>query len=208
LGVIGYLRVSTIEQDNEKFKSEILHYANAHKMGTVQWVEEKISGTKDWKKRALGQLLIQSHSGDCIIVSELSRLARSIKAIYDIIEFCQSKHIDLHVLKQQLIIQQELNITTKVMINTFAMVAELERDFISLRTKEALQNRKRQGYSLGRPKGSSSSKLDAFSDEILSMVSQGVTKKKIAAKYNITYQALYNWMKVQDQSGPRISTAE
>ena len=86
--------------------------------------------------------------------------------------------------------------TTKVMLSTFSMIAELERDFISIRTKEALSAKKKQGVQLGRPKGKGKSRLDQYRDEILELVRIGVPKNKIASRYSISYVALNNWLNV------------
>lgn len=144
--VYGYLRVSTIEQNNEKFKTEILHYTNERKLGSVKWIDEKISGAKDWKNRELGRLVERLKKSDVIIVPELSRLARSISQIYEIIEAVRVKGGILHILKQNMIIDgtTELSLNTKVMLNAFSLMSELERDFIRLRTKEALMEKKNE----------------------------------------------------------------
>ena len=135
-------------------------------------------------------------TGNILLVPELSRLARSISQIYEIIEYSQDKGLSIHVLKQNMkILPDHLDMTTKVMLSTFAMIAELERDFISIRTKEALSAKKKQGVQLGRPKGKGKSRLDPFKDEILELVRIGVPKNKIAARYSISYVALNNWLK-------------
>lgn len=182
----GYSRVSTIDQDEKKFEYEILEYANKNSLGKVTFVTEKISGSKDWKGRKLGQLLDECSSGDVIIVPELSRIARSIIQIYEIIEFCRKREIGLHVLKQNMVINGKLDINTKIMLNTFAMVAELERDFVSIRTKEALAEKQRSGVQLGRPKGVGKSKLDDHIEDIIRLLSSGSTQRYLASKYNTT----------------------
>ncbi len=191
----AYLRVSTTDQDNKKFRNDILSYANDKELGTVTFIEEKISGTKDWKKRELGKLIEKAEVNDTIIVPELSRLARSVPQIYEIISACQQKEVWLHIIKQNMIINGKNDMTTKIMISTFSLIAELEKDFISIRTKEALAAKMKAGLKLGRPVGSKSSKLDAHKDEILGLLEMGVTKKKIAEKYDITPQGLYRWMR-------------
>ena len=197
----GYLRVSTIDQDNEKFKNNIYRYANEKELGTVVFVEEKVSGTKDWKKRALGTLIENAKVNDVIIVPELSRLARSIPQIYEIISICREKSIWLHIIKQNIILNGKDDITTKIMVSTFSLVAELERDFISLRTKEALAVKKAQGVILGRPKGKGKSKLDKYADQIKEYRELGLSYNKIATNLvkmtdleNVNSQSVANWV--------------
>jgi len=193
MAVFGYLRVSTEGQENEKFKDAILRYTNEKKLGNVSFVEEKVSGKVDWRKRSLGELIATCGVGDIIIVPELSRLGRSISMIYQIIENCQSKGIEIHSLKQNLVIRDKNDMPTKIMINTFAMVAEIERDFVSIRTKEALAVKKRMGVKLGRPRGTGKSKLDAFAPEIKALRANGSTYTFIAARYGVSPVSVSRW---------------
>jgi DNA invertase Pin-like site-specific DNA recombinase len=200
MAVYGYLRVSTVDQDNDKFKNDILSYANDKKLGHVLFVEEKVSGIKNWKERALGKLINQAIENDIIIVPELSRLARSIPQIYEIIATCQEGNIWLHIIKQNIIINGSNDITTKIMVSTFSLIAELERDFISLRTKEALAQKKKDGVKLGRPKGIGKSKLDAYADKIKGSRELGLSYAKIAnnlekktALKKVNPQSVANW---------------
>lgn len=199
MATYGYLRVSTSQQDNEKFKDDILRYANTHKLGNVEWVEEKVSGKVDWKKRCLGELVEGMKEGDVLIVPELSRLGRSIAMIYEIVETCQNKGIEIHALKQNLVIKDKNDMTTKIMLNTFSLAAELERDFIAIRTKEALAVKKAQGMKLGRPQGVGKSKLDAYADEIHAFKNNGATLTFIAKKYNTTPITVSRWLENHPQ---------
>lgn len=199
MATYGYLRVSTSQQDNEKFKDDILRYANTHKLGNVEWVEEKVSGKVDWKKRCLGELVEGMKEGDVLIVPELSRLGRSISMIYEIVETCQKKGVEIHALKQKLIIRDKNDMTTKIMLHTFSLAAELERDFIAIRTKEALAVRKAQGLKLGRPQGVGKSKLDAYADEIHAFKNNGATLTFIAKKYNTTPITVSRWLENHPQ---------
>ena len=189
----GYLRVSTEGQENEKFKDAILRYANDKQLGNVSFVEEKVSGKVDWKKRSLGELVAACGVGDIIIVPELSRLGRSIPMIYEIIESCQSKGVEIHALKQNLVIKTDNDMPTKIMINTFALAAEIERDFVSIRTKEALAAKKAKGIKLGRPCGTGKSKLDAFAPEIKALRANGSTFTFIAARYGVAPISVARW---------------
>lgn len=197
----GYLRVSTLEQDNEKFKNQILSYSNKKKLGNVEFIEEKVSGTKDWHTRELGKLIGRAAANDVIIVPELSRLARSISQIYEIIAVCQEKEVWLHIIKQNMIINGKNDMTTKIMISTFSLIAELERDFISIRTQEALAKKKADGVKLGRPRGIGKSKLDKYGNQIMEWRKLGLSYAKIAHNLlemtgleNVNPQSVKNWL--------------
>ncbi len=193
----GYLRVSTVEQDNNKFQGEILLYSNKNHLGHVSFIEEKVTGVKDWKQRELGTLInTRCKSGDNIIVSELSRISRSITQIYEIITVCQEKEVTLHFIKQNLVIRKDNDMTTKVMLSTFSLISEMEREFISLRTKESLYEKKKNGVKLGRPKGTTGkSKLDKYCEEIKSFRKNGSTIVWIGKHYNCSTVTVSNWMK-------------
>ena len=151
LRTVAYLRVSTIDQDLEKNKADILHLANDKGLGQVEWVEEHVSGRVSWRKRRLAALLDRLQSGDTVIVSELSRLGRSMMECMEILPIASQKGVYLYAVKGNW--QLDGTIQSKIMAMAFAMAAEIERDLISQRTKEALAARKRAGKKLGRPKG-------------------------------------------------------
>ena len=197
MSTYSYLRVSTINkgQSNEKFKDDILRYTNSHKLGNVEFVEEMVSGKIDWRKRKLGELIDSMKSGDVLIVPELSRLGRSISMIYNIVETCQAKGVELHCLKQNMVIKgNSSDISTKVLLSTMALCSELERDFVSIRTRESLAALKAQGRKLGRPSGVGKSKLDVYADEIHAFRNNGATLTWIAKKYNTSPITVSRWL--------------
>lgn len=191
--VIGYLRVSTTEQDLEKNKAEILHFSNDRGLVPVEWVEEKVSGTKDWRKRKLGEVLHTLKAGDTIIVPELSRLGRSTLQILEVMKEAKEREIAVHALKGGWTLNGSME--SKIVLQVLAMVSEIERDLISARTKEALRARKDAGFKLGRPKGPGKSKLDPHKDDIIEDLQRGVTKTRIAKRYGATEATLHNWLK-------------
>jgi len=190
---IGYLRVSTCDQDLEKNKADILVFANDRDFGRVEWVEETISGTVGWKKRKIHQAISELGQGDRIVTPELSRLGRSTLEVLEILNTAKEMGIDLFSVKEGL----ELNgtIQSKVLSTMLALFAELERDFISKRTKEALAARKAVGVRLGRPPGPGTSRLDPKREEIIALLSNGSTKSFVARRYNVTAATLYNWIR-------------
>jgi len=192
--IVGYLRVSTEDQDTEKNKADILSFANDKGIGQVKWVAEKISGKIDWKKRKIAEVINQLGEKDIIIVPELSRLGRSTLDVLQIIKEAKDKGIDIYSVKEGFDLSGN-GIQAKVMTTILSLVAELERDFISMRTKEGLKAAKAKGVKLGRPKGPGKSKLDPFRIEIEAMLANGSTKVFIADRYKVALPTLYNWMK-------------
>lgn len=189
----GFIRVSTLDQDTEKNKLDILQFANAHKLGNVEFVEEKVSGTKDYKKRKLGALLDSMHKGDTLIVPELSRIARSTIQILEVIQLTQDKGITLYSLKENFC-NMDNSICATVTKTIFALVAQIERELISLRTREALHARKQAGIKLGRPAGKGKSRLDEHTADILRLVALRVPKTIIAKQYGCSVGNLYNFL--------------
>ena len=189
----GFIRVSTLDQDTEKNKLDILQFANSHRLGNVEFIEEKVSGTKDYKKRKLGALLDSMTSNDVLIVPELSRIARSTIQILEVIQLTQEKGIKLYSLKEKFC-NMDNSIASTVTKTIFALVAQIERELISLRTREALHSRKAQGIKLGRPTGKGKSKLDVHKDDILKLVALGVPKTLVAKQYGTSVGNLYNFL--------------
>ncbi len=157
---VAYLRVSTVDQDTEKNKDDILRIANEKDFGRVEFVEEKASGNRTWKERKIKGIIDCLGDGDRLIVPEMSRLGRSMLEIMEILAIAKEKGISVYAVKGN----WELNgsIQSKVMAMAFSIAAEIERDLISSRTKEALKARKAAGVKLGRPKGPGKPKLDQY----------------------------------------------
>jgi DNA invertase Pin-like site-specific DNA recombinase len=189
---VAYLRVSTADQNTQKNKNEILLFSNDRKFGNVDFVEETVSGKKSWKERKIKAVIDNLDEGDRLIVPELSRLGRSMLEIMEILSVAKEKGVHIYDIKGN----WELNgsIQSKVMAMVFSMAAEIERDLISSRTKEALRARKAAGVKLGRPKGPGKSKLDPFREEIVALLKNGSTKTYLAKKYNTSLPNFYNWL--------------
>jgi DNA invertase Pin-like site-specific DNA recombinase len=190
---IAYLRVSTVEQDLEKNKADILTFANNKDFGKVKFVEEKVSGTKNWKSRKIKNVIDELSKGDRLIVPEFSRLGRSMLEIMEMLSILKDKEVNVYAVKGE----WELNgsLQSKIMAMVFSIASEIERDLISKRTKEALRARKNAGVKLGRPKGAGKSKLDAFKEEIVALLRNGSSKKFVADRYGTSQVNLYNWLK-------------
>ena len=199
---IAYLRVSTIDQDIDKNKAAILALANHKVLGHVQFVEEKVSGKISWRKRKIAQILDTAQKGDNIIVSELSRLGRSMLECMEILSIATQKGINVYAVKGDW--QLTNSIQSKIIAMAFSMASEIERDLISKRTREALQVKKQNGMKLGRPKGVGKSKLDAYRLEIEALLKNGSTQKFIAKRYGTTEANLHHFLK---QGGLTRTTA-
>ena len=189
----AYIRVSTDKQDLENQRFEILKYANDKKLGNVEFVEETVSGRKSWKNRKLGELVEKLQKGDVLIVAELSRLGRSMLEIMELLSILLRKGVELHIVKNNQVLKDDLH--SKVFAMAFSIAAEIERELISQRTKEALARRKAQGKPLGRPKGSYSSRLEQHRKQIEEFLSKGVSISSIAKILDVPYTTLYDFVK-------------
>ena len=190
--IIGYLRVSTQDQETEKNKADILYFANERKLGPVEWIEEKVSGVKDWRKRKLGAVMETLREGDTLITPELSRLGRSTLQVLEVIKAAKEKGVAVHAVKGGWSLNGSME--SKVLLTVFAMVAEIERDLISARTKEGMKARQAAGVTMGRPKGPGKSKLDQHKEEIAALLANGSRKSFIAERYGCTPATLHNWL--------------
>ncbi len=148
---IGYLRVSKVTQDLDKNRADILTLANREGFGRVEFVEEKASGKIGWRKRKIAEILDELREGDALIVSELSRLGRSMLECMEILSIASDAGIRVYAIKGSWRLNE--TIQSKIIAMAFSMAAEIERDLISARTKEALRARKASGCRSGDRKG-------------------------------------------------------
>jgi len=192
--VIGYLRVSTELQDVDNQKLGILELANRNSLGTVTFIEETMSGTINYKDRQLGKIIDSFQQDDCLIVSELSRLGRSMLQILEILQILKIKNVRVFTVKENYQINGD-EITSKVMTMVFGMLAELERDLISKRTKEALATKRAQGVRLGRPPVPGKSKLDSNHDDIRKLMDKKVGVTSLAKIFDCTPPTMSNFIK-------------
>lgn len=159
----------------------------------MHFIEETISGKLSWRKRKIANILDESRSGDKIIVSELSRLGRSMLECMEILSVATQKGVAIYAVKGNW--QLDNSIQSKIVAMAFSMASEIERDLISKRTTEALRMRKEAGIRLGRPKGPGKSKLDSYRFEIEALLINGTTQKFIAKRYGSTEANLHHWLK-------------
>ncbi|QNM88207.1 recombinase family protein [Aliarcobacter cryaerophilus] len=182
---IGYIRVSTDQQDLQNQQHSILNYANKNAFGKVEFIEVKMSSRKKDEDRKIDELFETLQEGDHLIVSELSRIGRSVVNVVTIVNQLIALGVNLHILKEQLFIKpNEQNPFTDFQINIFSAFAQLERDLISKRTKEALQARKAKGIKLGKPVGTIQGSIyDKDKEKIKELHSLGVTLTNISKKH-------------------------
>lgn len=205
--IYGYVRVSTQEQNCESQKNAISRYGMDHKLIIDEWVELEMSSRKSLTCRRIDELLEKLIPGDIVIVSELSRLGRSMKETLRIIEtILKEKQARIIMIKQNLDIDPKAkdSMTNKILITVFSMVAELERDFISERTKEGLKARVAKGIKLGKPKGIlQSSMYDKDREKILQLYELGVPLRKILS----THLGYGKYLSIRDYVNKRFSKA-
>ncbi len=193
--IVAYLRVSTVDQDTEKNKAGVLSFANAKGfIGKVQFIEEKISGTKSWKKRKLADLVQSMQAGDVLIVPELSRLGRSLVEVLEVLNVLKDKGVAVYSVKENFRLNGD-DMQSKVMRTMLGLFAEIERDLISARTREGLAAAKASGKRLGRPKGPGKSKLDRYKPEIIALLKNGSTRVFVSQRYGVTPATMTNWLK-------------
>lgn len=180
--VIAYLRVSTGKQHLENQKSEINRYVSNKQLVINRWIEETVSGKTDKNERRLGNLIKNLRTGDTVIITEISRLSRSLHEIMVIMKHCVDMGVIIHSTKDGYIFDDSLN--SKVLSFAFGLAAEIEHKLISQRTKEALAMRKLEGKHIGRKYGSDYTYQSALKrkSEILSDIENGLTISKICKK--------------------------
>ncbi len=181
--VYGYIRVSTDKQTVENQRFEIEEFCNHQGIKIDSWIEEIISGTIDPKRRELGILLSLVQKDDLIICSELSRLGRSLFMIMSILNLIMEKGARIWTIKDNYRLGDDIQ--SKVLAFAFGLSAEIERNLISQRTKEALERRKAEGKKLGRPLGKKSehSKLDGSEFAVSMMLLAGTNVNQMAKLY-------------------------
>lgn len=194
--IIGYLRVSTEKQNPENQRDEIRRFAEEKSLAVDSWVVETASGKIAHKKRKLGRLLRKMNKGDTLIVTEISRLSRSLTEIMAIMGECLDREINIYTTKERYTFDNSIN--SKVLCFAFGLVAEIERNLISMRTKEALALKRAEGVRLGRRPGSDV-KMQVIRDNsarIEAMLASGMTVTKICRKIGISRNT---WYKFQSQ---------
>lgn len=195
--IYGYIRVSSDKQTVENQRFEINNFCKRENLVIDGWIEETISGTKAYNKRELGKLLDKVKKEDLIICAELSRLGRNLFMIMEILNICMTKECRVWTIKDNYRLGDDIQ--SKVLTFAFGLSAEIERNLISQRTKEALARKKAEGVILGRPKGKKSSqeKYKLFGKEVLiqELLKNKVSKRQIAKICKVDRNTLDRYIK-------------
>ena len=200
--IYGYIRVSSDKQTVENQRYEINNFCQKEHLNIDGWIEETISGTKNYNKRALGRLLKKVRKDDLIICAELSRLGRSLFMIMEILSLCMKKGCKVWTIKDNYRLGEDIQ--SKVLAFAFGLSAEIERNLISQRTKEALALRRAQGIHVGRKYGSKNAvyKLTGKERIVKEMLVKGVSKAAIARKLHVDRTTLWRFLKQTDVEQP------
>lgn len=192
---VAYLRISTGKQHLKNQREEIKRYALEHGLTIGHWAMEVVSGCCKKEKRNLEQVLHSLSPGDTLIVTELSRLSRSLYEIMNILNHCLEHRITLYSTKDGYAFDNSIN--SKVLAFAFGLVAEIERNLISLRTREALTAKRKAGTKLGRP-ANYHPKLDLLQNQmhnIKALLASGISVSSICKKYGIARTTFYKYQK-------------
>lgn len=197
--VVAYVRVSTNKQDLQNQRHEIERYCAAHGLLVDEWDEDIASGTTQLKDRQAGALIDSLKSGDTLIVSEVSRISRSIRTIVNTLEDCIERGVAVTSIKEGITFKDD--VTSTVMMVGLGLAAQLERKFISARTREALARKKAEGVRLGRPPGKhrpENRKLYGKDEEILRYMRRRVSKAAIARLLDVSISTLRRYINDHD----------
>ena len=199
--IYGYIRISTGKQNQENQEYEIRKFAEQNNITIDDWITETISGTKNPDKRKLGKLLNIVQPGDIIIATEISRFGRSLYMIMDILQFCMEKECKIMTIKDNFRLQDDIQ--SKVLTFAFRLAAEIERNLISQRTKEALETRKANGVQLGRPKGSRSkcTKLSGKEEGIKILLEQKIPISQISRIFKVDRGTVVRFLERMKEDG-------
>jgi len=195
---IAYLRISTASQDCDNQRLAILDYAHRHKINIDEFISMQVSSNKTPKRRGILELLKRLEPGDVLVVSELSRLGRSVGQIIQMIDYLIANQIRFVAIKENIELSGKQDIQTKVMVTMFGLFAEIERDLISERTKEGIAAARKKGKTIGRPKGIlGKSKLDGKDDEIRLLLEKDVGTTSIAKIMGVSRTALRHFIRTR-----------
>lgn len=201
--IYGYIRVSTDKQTVENQRYEINNFCKKESLLVDKWIEETVSGTVKVENRTLGKLLKKMKKDDVIIASELSRLGRSLFMIMSILNQCMQTEVQVWTIKDNF--RLGTDISSKVLAFAFGLSAEIERNLISQRTKEALARKKAEGFILGRRIGclSSKMKLTGNEEKIRKLLKSGTSISAIGRKLKTHRETVALFINRNDLRSPK-----
>ena len=193
--VVAYLRVSTEKQFLANQREELLRFAEKNGLQIDKWYTETVSGSVRSKDRKLSGVLNRMQRGDSLIVTEISRLSRTMLEIMTILNSCIKKEIVLYSTKEGYVFQNDMN--SKVLGFAFGLMAEIERNLISMRTKEALARRRQEGVKLGRKKGTCPSMrvLRENKRRLIKDAQRGVSCSELARQMGVSRTTMHRFLK-------------
>ena len=201
MAIKGWIRVSTEKQDRDNQRHAILEYCNTRQwyIDANDWFELTMSTRKKELNLFIQKMIDSMDIGDTLIVSELSRLGRSMEQMIRIIHELHQNQATIIAIKENMTISGNGNISMshKIMIMLFSLLYDLEREFISLRTKEALAMKKKAGVRLGRPKGNGKSRLDGKETYIQELLGKQVSKASIAKILDVSRPTLVHFIQTR-----------
>jgi len=194
MAIYIYLRVSTSAQDTQNQLHGIQQYCRERGIQADKVIEDTASGSVAWTSRKIGELLSSADKGDVLLVAEVSRLARSTLQVLEILKLSSERQVSVVIVKSGLTFDNSMQ--SKITATVLGLAAEIERDFISMRTTEALAKRKASGKQLGRPKGAlaKSYKLDERRTEIERYQKLGINQTAIAKLVGVSRPTLRIWL--------------
>lgn len=196
--VYSYIRVSTNKQDTESQKIGIVRKAKELRLTINEWIsDDGVSGAKEYDKRNLGVLMQKLKEGDILIVSEISRLARSVFMLFRIVEFCNNRKIIIHSVKDSVSTVKPNDVTSMMMLFCFGIAAQIERDMIIKRTNEGIERARKEGVVIGRPVGALSKKIKLTGKEakIKKLIAGGTKYVEIARMMGVHRFTLFRFIR-------------
>ena len=193
--IYSYIRVSTNQQSVKVQIDEIQRYCDLNHLSIDESIEVEISSRKDSRERKIDELLSKVKDGDILIVTELSRLGRNTGEVITLIDTLIKMNVEVRILKQNLFIKSQ-DPMNKMLITILSMFSEFERDIISQRTIESLQNLKDRGIKLGKKTGTiQTSKYDVDKDKIVELLGLGLSFRKVINHIGYgSESSLYNYV--------------
>ena len=196
--VYCYLRVSSDSQDVESQKIGIVEFLKKRELEAGEWVaDEGVSGAVDWRKRKLGKIIQKAKPGDVLVFSEISRIARRLVLVLEVIKECTERGVKIYTVKDRYVLED--TIQSKVLVTVMGLAAEIERDLLRQRTKEGLKRAVANGKTLGRPRGAKTRpelhKLHGMEDRIVSLRGRGVSFAGIARLLHVHRNTLARFVR-------------
>ena len=198
----GYIRVSTSSQSTENQKLQIKKYCKEHKLRKIQWIAETISGTKEPDKRKLGELLKMVQKDDVIVVTEISRLGRSMMMIMNILDECLRKDVRVIAIKENFTLDN--SIASKALMFAFGLSADIEKTLISERTKAGLERARKRGKRIGRQPGEKPHyfKLTPYKTRIRKYIKEGRSINSMAKEFNVSWKTMRDFCSINIKVKP------